>query len=166
MTGVLVILAGIAAFYVYVYRKFTDTQKLNFKIVAVYVSALLFLLVVSVVVASVKMAYENEQDRTVAVRMKDVEFDLSRGDLASLPQRMQSYKDYEADFEYIWERLEMYECSNRYLVYERAAQNTGDEQYQLMAQTYREQLLALCNPEYGQNADYAAFYLRRAGISK
>ena len=70
-------------------------------------SALSFLLVVSVAVASVKMVYENEQDRSVAVRMKDVEYDLSRGDLASLPQRMQSYKDYEADFEYIWERLEM-----------------------------------------------------------
>lgn len=167
MTALLVIAAGIAAFYFYIYRGFTDSQKLNFKIVAVYVSALLLLLSVSMAFFSVKLAYENEQAGTVAMRMKNVQFYLSRGEFSSLAVNMRDTKSYEADFEYVWERLEMYECCNRYLVYEQAAQNTGKAEYAEAAAKYRDQLLSLCrNAEYPENNDYGAYYLRRAGISQ
>lgn len=165
MTALLVIAAGLAAFYFFIYRGFTDSQRLNFKLVAVYVSALLLLASIGMAVFSVKLAYENEQARTVAARMKLVQSYLSEGEFASLAETMQYSESYEADFEYVWERLEMYECCNRYLVYERAAQNTGEAEYVQAAAEYREQLLALCgNTEYPENNDYALYYLQRAGI--
>lgn len=166
MKTLLVLTAGIAAFYFFLYRGFTDSQKLNFKIVLVYVSGVCLLLAVLMMVFSVKEASEYEKERTVAARMQNVQHILSRGEFSSLASQMQYSASYEADFEYVWERLEMYECCNCYLMYAQAAQNTQDAAYEKAAEEYRQKLLLLCgDPEYTENRDHGAYYLECAGMA-
>lgn len=166
MTGLLACVVAAVVFYLFVYRYWDYKKKFTCKSVLIYLSLGVFVLVLISAIVTVGMVYENEQDKTLAKRMDRVQYHISRGDYSDLAGNMAYEADYEPEFEYVWERLEMYETCSRYLVFSVAAQNTGEPGYADMAAEYEKELIALCShPEYAENADYGEYYLRRAGIT-
>lgn len=166
MTGLLACVVAAVAFYLFVYRYWDYKKKFTCKSVLIYLSLGVFVLMLISAVTTVGMVYENEQDKTLAKRMDMVQFHISRGDYSDLAGNMAYEADYEPEFEYVWERLEMYETCGRYLVFSIAAPKTENPEYAGMAEKYEKELIALCShPGYAENADYGEYYLRRAGIT-
>lgn len=70
-------------------------------------------------------------------------------------------RDYEPEFDYLWERLQMYACRNRYRMYAAAEEreSSGGE-FAGKARVWRQELIKLCTqPEYPENEAVAAFWL-------
>lgn len=149
---------GIGAFYTCVYRKFSYKAKFYFKMVWIYLSLVIVAFSVTAVVYSVKEAYESELDKSLSKRINWVQHYVTDGEYNDLAGTMELYQDYEPEFEYLWERVEMYECCNRYLIF--AAEGDTKE-----AEEYKNRLLSLAkNPDYRENAAYGKYFLKRAGI--
>lgn len=165
MKVLFLIVAALIAFYVYVYRTWDYKKKFNCKMALIYVSLGLFLLCLVIAVQTVGIVYEEEQSKTLAARTDRIQYEINRGDYSDLASSMQYDADYEPEFEYLWERLSMYECCNRYLIFTKAKERLPAEGYEEKAGEYKEMLSALCeNPKYAENKAYGEYYLRQAGL--
>lgn len=166
MTGLILALAGAGAFYCFIFRDWDYKKKLTFKLVLAYISLSGLVLCLFAVIISIRDVYREEKDRSLSERLSGAAYEISEGDYSGLAMRMALDGDYEPEFDYLWERLEMYECCNRYLVYKEAAGKTDASlEAAEYAAKYEGMLLSLCRePEYTENLPYAEYYLRQAGL--
>ena len=158
MTGIIIFLIIAVCFYGYIYRNWKNKTKRTFKIVICVISLSFTVMLVFLNVASAGDLYENERARSLSGRMDAVLYDLSKNDYKYTIFNLQYDHDYEEEFEYIWERCEMYMARNRYELYRVAAEN--DTSYQEKADPWREKLYDLCNnPDYSENRQYGSYFL-------
>ena len=152
--GVIIFLIGLVMFYVKWYSKWDTYKKIAFKGVLVYLSLGFSVIALVIFAETVSQMYEEQKTNTLAYRLEQVQRDANRGDYSSLLEDLNWYNDYEPDFDYLWERVEMYECMNRYFVSGRTAE-------------YAERLCTLCrNPDYEVNRTYGDYFLKMAGLSE
>ncbi len=166
MVGFLGLAAGIAAFYIFIYRDFNDTKKFVFKSVCIYLSLIVTVFVVLITVWTVRDAVEEKKSDMLPTRLSYAE--RNADDYAWLVSEMKYERDFEPEFEYLWERAEMYESCYRYQIFAAAAENMPSEEkiYAENAEKYREMLLSLCKaPDYEKNIPYGEYFLRQAGLT-
>lgn len=165
MIGFLIVIAAIAAFYIYIYRHWDYKKKFNFKSVMIYISLGLLVLMIELVISFVMEAAEEERYNMLESRLDRVQYLEAYADYSQMQDTMVVYGDYEPEFEYAWERVEMYANYNRYLIFREAAENGLGEEHVAMAEKYREALLALSlEPDYPENIPYGEDFLKRAGL--
>ncbi|MBQ7780842.1 MAG: hypothetical protein IJ405_02295 [Lachnospiraceae bacterium] len=165
MIGFLIVIAAIAAFYIYIYRHWDYKKKFNFKSVMIYISLGLLVLMIELVISFVMEAAEEERYNMLESRLDRVQYLEAYADYSQMQDILVLYDDYEPEFEYAWERVEMYANYNQYLIFRNAAENGLGEEYVAMAEKYREALLALClEPDYPENIPYGEDFLKRAGL--
>lgn len=165
MIGFLVVIAAMAAFYIYIYRHWDYKKKFTFKSVMIYVSLGILVLMVWILIGFVKEAAEEERYNMLESRLDRVRDLEGYADYSRLQDTMILYGDYEPEFEYAWERVEMYANYNQYLIFARAAEAGLGEGYETMAEKYKEALLSLClEPDYPKNIPYGEDFLKRAGL--
>lgn len=165
MIGFLVVIAAIAAFYIYIYRHWDYKKKFNFKSVMIYISLGILVLMIELVISFVMEAAEEEEYNMLETRLDRIRAEEGYADYSRMQDTMVLYGDYETEFEYAWERVEMYANYNRYLIFREAAEKGLGEEYAAMAAKYREALLTLClDPDYPENIPYGEDFLKRAGL--
>ena len=165
MEGLIIIVMIILAFRRWVYSKQDENIKLAIKAGLVYISGIFLLFMLWATFSTIEDVYDEEQSRTLAHRLDRVDYAFTRGSIDSLRDYMKWDKNYEDEFEYAWERMEMYECSNYYLVYEKAAERLGGE-YTGKAEEYENFLKKMCmDPDYPQNTSYAEYFLQYTGLN-
>jgi hypothetical protein len=167
MIAVIFVIVGMIAFFLRIYSNWNYKQKFTFKSVCIYISLGVLLLMICSAFYTVGLVYENEQDRMLPSRLSSIRYTADRGEYMWLAEYMDYDKDYEPEFEYLWERLEMHDCCYAYLIYHTAAGRFPDNQkFAEQEQKYREKLISLCNsPCYQENAPYGEYFLNRAGLS-
>ena len=154
-------LAGIAAFYVLVYRHWKYKDKFTFKTISIYILAAATVLNLWGVIVQVADVADSERMKTLAYRLSRVEEISDRGEYVWLADDLGSDMDYEEEFEYLWERVSMYSACNRYLVFDAAAKAGLGEEYKQRADEYKELLFTIGeNPEYSENIPYGKGFLR------
>ncbi len=165
---VIILLILIAMFYFNIYLKWEYKKKLTFKLVFTYLTSAVLILQFIILFGIIFKIYEEEKDRTLAERAARVELYLNRGDYSALAGHMELNGNYEPEFEYIWERMEIYECSHRYLVFASAEKNgRNDNAYAEYTLKYKNMLLSLCqDPDYQENTRYGEYCLKQAGLEK
>lgn len=166
MVGFLGFVAGIAAFFILVYRKWNDTKKFVFKSVCVYLSLIVTVFTVWMAVWSVREAVEKKKSDMLPSRLLYAE--RNADDYAWLVFEMKYERDYEPEFEYLWERAGMYQSSFYYRIFAAAAENMPEEgSYEAYAEKYREMLFSLCTaPDYEENIPYGEYFLKQTGLTE
>ena len=165
MIGFLFVVALIAAFYLYVYKKWDVKKKLTCMAILVYLTASFTLLLVFVTIYTVGDVVENEQADMKQKRLSRAEDLCMGGEYAWLAMELVDGRDYEEDFEPYWERAGLYNGCNRYLVFRAAAEAGLGPVYEEKAEefgSFFEQLSQ--NPQYAENAFYADFFAQKAGM--
>lgn len=167
MTGVVFVLAGIAAFYFWVYRNWNYKNKFTFKTICVYLLLGVTVLMLWAAVDTVIEVAEDEQYRMLERRLSSVKDTARDEDYNWLADYLQGDSDYEEEFEYLWERLTMYSSCNRYLVFRAAAQAGLGEAFEEKAQEYEMLLREIGeNPSYEENVPYGRAFLEKAGLDR
>lgn len=166
MMGLVLFLVAVAAFYIYIYRPWSYMKKFTFKVVGIYLLLGVTALMVYAAVWTVSEVRETEQEKMLSSRLSRAQNAEQRGDYAGLANNLSWDKDYEEEFAYLWERLMMYTGSDRYLIFEAAADAGLGEVYEERAVFYKELLHNLCtNPKYDSNIPYGKYYLEKAGLN-
>lgn len=167
MTGVIFMLAGIAAFYLLVYRKWNYSNKFTFKTISVYLLLGVTVIMLWAAVVTVSGVAENEQYKMLERRLTTAEDTARRRDYNWLIDFLRIDKDYEEEFEYLWERVTMYSACNRYLIFEAADRAELGEAYGKKAQEYEELLRKIGeNPSYEENVPYGKAFMEKAGLDR
>ncbi|MGN0401765.1 MAG: hypothetical protein ACI4HQ_05840 [Acetatifactor sp.] len=166
------VFVGIVGILIYLkYRKWSFKKKFGFQMVLVNLMLPVTAFMVFAAVFSVREAAENVRDNALSTRLEQTQFyENHTGEYYRCGNYLMLEQDYEQEFEYLWERLCMYETSHRYRVFSKAVEQldreeNADERQKLesMAERYGEQLRAFCKvPVYAQNLPYADYYLEQA----
>lgn len=166
--GIIILLIGIAMFYFNVFIKWEYKKKLTFKLVFTYLTSAVFVLQLIILCGIIFNIFEEEKDRTSTERYARAESYINRGDYSSLAGLMEGNNNFEPEFEFIWERMEIYECSHRYLVFVSAEKNgRNDSEYAEYTLKYKNMLLSLCKePDYKENVKYGEYCLKQVGLEK
>lgn len=165
MIGLLLVAVACIAFYIYIYKNWDYKKKFVFKTIMIYLSLGILLLMVWLVVVFVKDAAEEEKADMIETRMERIRYLEGCADYFQMQDALKLYDDYEPEFEYAWERVQMYANCNRYLIFAAAEEAGLGEEYHLMAEKYKEALLSLgLYPDYQQNLPYGEYFLKRAGL--
>lgn len=150
-----------AAFYYFFYRRMGYKGRLIFKSVLLGVTLLGTAASVFVLIWSIRESFGLERDRTLAGRLSAVEYCANAARYTDMAFWLDNDRDYEPEFDYLWERLQMYACRNRYRMYAVAeeSESCGGE-FAGKAKAWRQELIKLCmQPEYPENEAVAAFWL-------
>ena len=167
MTGVIFMLAGIAAFYLLVYRRWNYSNKFTFKTISVYLLLGVTAIMLWAAVITVSEVAENEQYKMPERRLATAEDTARRRDYIWLIDFLRIDKDYEEEFEYLWERVTMYSACNRYLIFEAADRAGLGETYGKKAQEYEELLRETGgDPLYEENVPYRKAFMEKAGLNQ
>ena len=167
MTGVIFMLAGIAAFYLLVYRKWNYSNQFTFKTISFYLLLGVTAIMLWAAVNTVSEVAENEQYKMPERRLATAEDTARRRDYIWLIDFLRIDKDYEEEFEYLWERVTMYSACNRYLIFEAADRAGLGETYGKRAQEYEELLREIGgNPLYEENIPYGKAFMEKAGLNQ
>ncbi len=154
MKVIIFVIVFAVMFYVKWFSKWDSYKKIAFKSVFVYLSLGVSLITLIIFVQTVSQVYEEQKFNTLAHRLELAQGDAGRGDYSSLLEDLSWHNDYEPDFDYLWERVEMYECMNRYFIYGRTQEDA-------------KQLQTLCrNPDFEENQPYGEHFLKMAGLSE
>ena len=165
MMGFLIVIAAIVAFYIFIYMHWDYKKKFTCKSVMIYISLGILALVIWIVIVCVRDAAEEERYNMLETRLDRIRDLEGYADYSQMQDILVLYDDYEPEFEYAWERVEMYSNYNQYLIFRNAAENGLGEEYVAMAEKYRETLLTLClEPDYPENIPYGEDFLKRAGL--
>lgn len=165
MMGVLFLLMITAAFYIFLYRHWDCGKKITFLSVVVYLLFGITLLTVWAAAWTVGEVREAEQMKMLAYRLQAAKYEEHYGDYDGMASELEREMDYEAEFEYLWERLIMYTGANRYRMFAKAAEAGLGEAYEERALFYKELLKSMCtDTEYASNIPYGEYYLKRAGL--
>lgn len=165
MMGFLLLLMAPAAFYIFIYRHWDCGKKITFLSVVVYLLFGITLLTVSVTAWAVRDVRETEQMKMFAYRLQEAQDDEHWGYYDRMASELEREMNYEAEFEYLWERLIMYTGSNRYRIFAKAAEAGLGDAYEERALFYKELLESMCpDTEYESNILYGEYYLKRAGL--
>ena len=165
---IIILLIGIAMFYFNIYVKWEYKKKLTFKLVFTYLTSAVLILQLIILCGIIFKIFAEEKDRTAGERYARAESYVNRGDYGTLAGVMEQNGNYEPEFEYIWERMEIYECSHRYLVFAAAEENgRNDSEYAEYTLKYKNMLLSLCKaPDYKENVKYGEYCLKQVGLEK
>lgn len=167
MTGVIFMLAGVVAFYLLVYRKWDYKNKFTFKTISVYLLLGVTVIMLWASVITVSEVAENEQYKMQERRLATAENTARRRDYNWLIDFLRADKDYEEEFEYLWERVTMYSACNRYLIFEAADRAGLGETYGKKAQEYEELLRETGgNPLHEENVPYGKAFMEKAGLNQ
>lgn len=163
----IIFIALAAAFYFHIYKKWNYKKKFTFKSILIYLSVICTVLYASFTIQTIVDVVESEQYKMLESRMERAVGSALRGEYDLLADHMDLYQDYEAEFEYLWERLYMYNGSRRYIIFRAASEAGLGEAYTERAEEWKEKLLSVCgSPEYEENIPYAKAFLEQAGITQ
>lgn len=138
-------------------------KRLTVKAVLLYFALAFTVLMVSFTVFSVTETIEKEQDKMLPERLEFVRYTADKNDYGWLVDYMVGDQDYEEEFEYIWERAIMHECSIRYRIYVAAESEGLGGEYAELAAEYEAKMKEYCgNPEYPQNEPYGQYFMELA----
>lgn len=158
--GIVIAVVGIAFFYFKVYQKWEYRARFGFKIVMIYLTLIGTFFGGGMAVWSVGDVLENEQSKLLASRLEFAKGTAEKNDYAWLAGFMEYDQDYEEEFEYLWERLVMYESSLQYRIYSAADDAGLGEEYAKGADKYEAMMVEYCtNPTYKENAPYGELFM-------
>ena len=167
MIGLIIFIALVAIFYFHVYRKWDYKKKFTCKTVLIYLSLMCTVLWASFLITTIADVVESEQDKMLVSRLERAQGSAWRGDYGWLADHMDLDGDYEEEFEYLWERLYMYNASRRYIIFQASSKAGLGEEYDEYAAMWEERLLKVCmQPEYEENIPYGQMFLEQAGIEE
>lgn len=155
------------AFYRAVYKGWSFKGKLVFKIVLLCLTIFFTVLMVIMVIWSVKGAFEAEKEKSLANRLSMVERRGADGNYPDMAFRMNLDMDYEPEFDYMWERLQMYASYNRYVVFMAAEEREAlAGEFAGKAEYYKKECIRLCeNPTCPENEEFGEYYLEQKGLA-
>ena len=160
MTGIIILLVLIAI-GISIYSKFNYWQKFTCKLIMIYCSLFLFVIILLATVFTVKDVAEELYDDTLSARLRHIQSAANREMNGWMGRTLELYKDYEPEFDYLWERSCMYEAANRVKVYKKAAERFPDGRYERQHQEAEKLLHQLCDsPTYPENQPYGDYYLK------
>lgn len=168
--GIVVVIAPILA---WVILKLCDlyknsvTAQISFKIT--FLSVLVFVFIASGIylICGVVGVCIEEANNSVESRLDEVNLKFNTGDYYFAREVLVDESCYEAEFEYAWERLLMYEAYNRYEIRRTALEaiteaNEDVERMQIMqeeVENCKQELLDLCqNSKEDANKAYVQFF--------
>ena len=156
------------AFYRAVYKRWSFKGKLVFKIVLLCLTIFFTVLMVIMVIWSVKGAFEAEKEKSLANRLSMVERRSADGNYPDMAFWMNLDMDYEPEFDYMWERLQMYASYNRYVVFKAAEEREAVAgEFAGKAEYYKKEFIRLCeNPACPENEEFGEYYLEQKGLAK
>ena len=169
MIGIILVVTACLLFYMH-FRKWSYKKKLAFKMLLANLLLLFTAFSVFAAVFSVKETAEYRKDSSLSNRLENTmyfENDMER--FAWYGGYMAMCQNYEEDFEYIWERLCMYNESHRYRLFE-AAMNRAEAEgraeelrlYETRVQESGRRLERLCESHvYEENRPYAKIFLEQ-----
>lgn len=155
-----------AAFYVYIYRGWSFKGKLIFKSILLGITLFCTVLMVILLIWSVGNAFAAEKDKTLATRLETVEHGMSAGKYTDMAFWLNIDMDYEPEFDYMWERLQMYASYNQYLIFSAAEERDAlADEFWGKAEYYKSEFIKLCqNPDCEENEDFGEYYLEQKGL--
>lgn len=151
------------AFYYFFYRRMGYQSRLVFKSVLLGVTLLGTAASVFAFVWSIRESFGLEQDKTLAGRLSHVEYCANAAQYTDMAFWLNNDMDYEPEFDRMWERLQMYACRNRYLIYAAAEEreSCGGE-FAGKAESWRQELIRLCTqPECPENEAFGMSFLQK-----
>lgn len=154
------------AFYRFIYKGWSFKGKLIFKIVLFCLTMFFTVLMVILLIGTVKGAFEAEKDKSLSTRLSVAEYDANIGKYTDMAFWLNNDMDYEPEFDYMWERLQMYASYNRYVVFS-AAEEREDlaGEFTGKAEYYKNEFIRLCaNPTYPENEEFGEYYLEQKGL--
>ena len=98
-------------------------KRLTIKIVLVNISLVMAGLGIFLLISCVVGIYTATNENSLAYRQMEVEDYLAEGDYYFADMTLRLADDYEAKFDYAWERVVMYYAYDSYLLYSTASQN-------------------------------------------
>lgn len=165
MIGIIFFIALVTAFYFGIYKKWDYKKKFTCKTIFIYFSLVCAVLWASFLVKTIADVVESEQYKMLASRLERAQGCAWRGDYGWLADHMDLDRSYEDEFEYLWERLYMYDGSKRYTIFHAASKAGLGEEYDNRAAMWKERLEEVClQPEYEENISYGKAFLEQAGI--
>lgn len=167
MIKYIVIVAVLAwLFYKKFYTKWSYYGKFIFKAVLLCLTAVPLMVMLVGAITMIPDVYEGEKDKQVPARLESMEGTMNDGRYYEVADRMELFRNYEEEFDYVWERLQMYACYNHYVMYERALEREPENKaYAEELEQYKTRLYELCrNPEFAENDLYAEHYIEEAGL--
>lgn len=165
MIFLIFIIVIIAVFYIKVYREWNYNRKFVFKSVLIYLGLGFTALMLFATVAAVGGVIENQREKMLPTRLEYAEHDIERSDYTGAANYMVYSNSYEEEFEYIWERVSMYECCLRYRFFAAADEKEMGSEYTKKAKEYEKLLSELCgSPEYSKNIPYGEYFWEQAGL--
>jgi len=155
------------AFYRAVYKGWSFKGKLIFKIVLLCLTVFFTVLMVIMVIWSVKGAFEEEKDKSLANRLMMTEREAADGSYTDMAFWLNNDMDYEPEFDYMWERLQMYASYNRYVVFSAAEERDAlAGEFAGKAEYYKNEFIRLCeNPVCPENEEFGKYYLKQKGLA-
>ena len=156
------------AFYQAVYRGWSFKGKLIFKIVLFCLTIFVTVLMVILLIWTIAGVFEEEKDKSLASRLTMVERDVADGSYTDMAFWMNLDMDYEPEFDYMWERLQMYASYNRYVVFKAAEEREAVAgEFAGKAEYYKNEFIRLCeNPTCSENEEFGEYYLEQKGLAK
>ncbi len=93
-------------------------------------------------------------------KMDDLSYLVESGNYTTMADSMEIDRAYEPEFEYLWERCLMNAASLRYKIYQKAADNGAGNEFDVLAQEYRQMVVNYCEkPVYEENIPYGDYYM-------
>lgn len=143
----------------------TYNQKFLCKAVLIYLGLGSTVLMLFGAIAAVGGMIGARQEHMLPSRLKYAEYDIEHGDYTDAANYMALNNCYEEEFEYIWERVSMYESCLRYRFFAAADEKGMGNEYTQKANEYKAMLSDLCeSPTYSQNIPYGEYFLEQAGL--
>lgn len=163
-----ILIIGIVWFYFKIYGKWGYYGKFICKAIILSYVLLHTVLFMIGTVSLIPKVYEEQKENAVSRRLEKVKQTMNKGNYCDVAAEMYLYDNYEPEFEFVWERLQMYACYEQYLVFKEAAVREPDNQdYANGLERYETILYDVCQkPEYKENIVYGEYYLQEAGFSK
>lgn len=155
-----------AAFYIYIYRGWSFKGKIIFKSILLGITLFCTVLMVILLIWSIGGTFASEKDKTLATRLNTVERDVNNGMYTDMAFWLDIDMDYEPEFDYLWERLQMYASYNQYVIFA-AAQEREElaDEFVGKAEYYKNEFIKLCqNPACAENEEFGEFYLEQTGL--
>ena len=93
-------------------------------------------------------------------KMEDLSYEIESNNYTSMVNSMEFNRDYEPEFEYLWERCLMNTVSLRYKIYHAAAEKGAGSEFDALAEEYRQMVEDYCeNPVYPENEPYGDYFM-------
>ena len=165
MIGVLIFIALVVTFYFNVYRRWNYKQKFTCKTIMIYLSLICTIFWGWYTIDTIVAVVETEQRNMLESRLERAERTVRNDDWSWFADHMDLDRNYEKEFEYLWERLYMYTASGRYRIFNAASKANLGEKYDDKAVFWQEKLLEICKePVYEENISYGRAFLEQTGL--